>query len=209
MGEAGYDRLHRLRPVSDDLNCRLKEVYIQLNVMAVNESIVPIKGHSSVKQYMPMKPVKRGYNVWCLAESTNGFVSQFDIHSGRSDTQGYSLFALGERVVLTLCDTYTHSHRLITFHNFFTSYQLLKIFNVDNVRGNRKWLPDILKRNDRMHRGEFMFQTKGCMAAIKWQGNKPVTVLSMYRSPKQATSVKRKNKDGTSSIVPCPATVPD
>ena len=59
MDEAGYDRLHRLRPVTDALNCGLKEVYIQSSVMAVYESIVPIKGRSSVKQYMPMKPVKR------------------------------------------------------------------------------------------------------------------------------------------------------
>jgi len=124
-------------------------------------------------------------------------------------------FSLDESVVLTLCDTYIHYHRLFAFDNFFSSFQLLKTFNerglyaVVMVRGNRKWLPVILKRNDRMHRGEFMFRTKGCVAAIKWQGNKPVTVLSTYRSPKQVTSVKRKNKDGTSSIVLCPATVAD
>jgi len=75
------------------------------------------------------------------------------------------------------------------------------------VRGSRKGLPDILKRNDQMQHREFMFRTKGCVAAIKWQDNKPVTVLSMYHNPKQVTSVKRKNRDGTSSIIPCPAAV--
>jgi hypothetical protein len=99
------------------------------------------------------------------------------------------------RVVLTLCDTYIHSHRLIAFDKFFTSYQLLKTLNergvyaVDTFRGSRKWLPDILKRNDRMERGEFMFRTEGCVAAIKWQDNKAVTVLSTYHNPKQVTSV--------------------
>jgi len=63
------------------------------------------------------------------------------------------------------------------------------------VRGSRKGLPDILKRNDRMQRGEFMFRTKGCVAVIKWQDNNPVTVLSTYHNPKQVTSVKRKNID--------------
>jgi hypothetical protein len=52
-----------------------------------------------------------------------------------------------------------------------------------------------------------MFQTKGCVAAIKWQDNKPVTVLSTYHIPKQVTSVKRKNRVGTSSIIPCPTAV--
>jgi hypothetical protein len=58
-----------------------------------------------------------------------------------------------------------------------------------------------------MQRGEFMFRTKGCVAAIMWQDHKPVTVLSTYHNPKKVTSVKRKNGEGTSSIIPCPAAV--
>jgi hypothetical protein len=75
------------------------------------------------------------------------------------------------------------------------------------VRGNRKGHPDILKRKDRMQQGEFMFRTKGCVAATKWQDNKPVTVLSTYHNPKQLISVKRNNRDGTSSIIPCSSAV--
>ena len=106
MGEAGYDRLHKLRPVIDALNSCLKDVYIQLSVMAIDESTVPFKGRSSVKQYMLMEPVKRGYRVWYLSEYRTAFVSQFDTHSGRSDTHGFSSFSLGERVVLS-CVTHT------------------------------------------------------------------------------------------------------
>jgi len=78
---------------------------------------------------------------------------------------------------------------------------------VGTVKESRKGLPDIVKRNDRMQRGEFMFRTKGCVAAIKWQDNKPVAILSTYHNPKDVTSVKRKNRDGTPSIVPCLAAV--
>jgi len=142
---------------------------------------------------MTIKPVKRGYKIWCLADSRTGFVSQFDIYSERSDRQGNSSFYLVERVVLTLCDTHIYCHRLIVFENFFTSYQLLKtlkergLYAVGTVRGSRKGLPDIVKRKDGMKRGEFMFRNKGCVAAIKWQDNKPVTVLSTYRNHKQVT----------------------
>ena len=178
--------------------------------MAVNESMVPFKGRSSMKQYMPMKPVKRGYKVWCLTNSRTGFVSQFDIYSGRSDTKGYSSISLGVREVLSLCDAYIHSHRLTVFNNIVTSYQLLKTLNerglyaVGTVRGSRKGLPDILKRNEWLQRGQFMFRTKGCVAATKWQDNKPVTVLSTYHNPKQVISVKRKKRDGTSSFFLAP-----
>ena len=36
-----------------------------------------------------------------------------------------------------------------------------------------------------------------------------MTILSTYHNPKQVTTVKRKNRDGTSSIIPCPAVVAD
>jgi hypothetical protein len=78
-GDAGYDRLHKLRLIIDALNSHLKEVYIPSSVMAVDESMVPFKGCSLMKQYMPMKQVKHGYKVLCLADSRTGFVSQFDI----------------------------------------------------------------------------------------------------------------------------------
>ena len=45
------------------------------------------------------------------------------------------------------------------------------------VRESRKGLKYIFKRNDRIQRGGFMFRTKGCVAAIKWQDDKTVTVL--------------------------------
>ena len=49
--------------------------------MAVDESMVPFKGRSSMEQYMTMYPVNSGYKIWCLAEARTEFVSQFDISS--------------------------------------------------------------------------------------------------------------------------------
>jgi len=58
-GEAGHKHLHTLQPViSDALNSHRKEVYTTSIVMAVDECIVPLKCHSSMKQYMLMKPVR-------------------------------------------------------------------------------------------------------------------------------------------------------
>jgi hypothetical protein len=44
------------------------------------------------------------------------------------------------------------------------------------------------------------------VAVLSTYHNQHVTVLSTYRNPKQVTSVKRKNRDSTSSIISCPAT---
>jgi hypothetical protein len=52
-----------------------------------------------------------------------------------------------------------------------------------------------------------MFCTKGCVAPIKWQDNKPVTVLATKHNPIEVTLVKWKNRDGTSLIIPSLAAV--
>ena len=67
-GEAGYQHLHTLHPViSDALNSHLKEAYATSIFMAVDERMVPLKCHSSMKQYMSMKLVRHRCKVWCLA----------------------------------------------------------------------------------------------------------------------------------------------
>ena len=47
--------------------------------------MITFKGRSTLKQYMPQKPVKRGIKVWALADAINGFVSMFQVYT---DKQG-------------------------------------------------------------------------------------------------------------------------
>ena len=51
--------------------------------LCVDESIVHIESRSSLKQYNPMKPIKRGYKIWCLADN-DGYIYKFDIYTGKS-----------------------------------------------------------------------------------------------------------------------------
>jgi hypothetical protein len=60
-GEKAYDKLHKLRPLIDALNESSLNAYQPSNRLSVDESMIPFKGRSSMKQYMPKKPVKRGY----------------------------------------------------------------------------------------------------------------------------------------------------
>ena len=63
-GESGYDKLHKVRPMLESVreNCLW---YCRLHrEVSVDEAMVGFKGRSSMKQYCPMKPTKRGYTVW-------------------------------------------------------------------------------------------------------------------------------------------------
>lgn len=42
---------------------------------AIDEGVVKFKGQLGFKQYMPMKPIKRGIKVWMHADSIIHFVS--------------------------------------------------------------------------------------------------------------------------------------
>jgi hypothetical protein len=45
--------------------------------------MIKYKGRSSMKQYMPNKPIKRGFKVWVRGDPRNGYVSQLDVYVGK------------------------------------------------------------------------------------------------------------------------------
>ena len=45
--------------------------------------MIKFTGRSSLKQYMPMKPVKRGIKVWALADSHNGYFHKLQVYTGK------------------------------------------------------------------------------------------------------------------------------
>jgi hypothetical protein len=71
-GDPGFDKLHKIRPVIEEINATSKIAYSPSSAFAVDECMVKFKGRSSLKQYMPLKPIKHGYKVWCLADSKTG-----------------------------------------------------------------------------------------------------------------------------------------
>ena len=72
-GSPGYDRLGKVRPVIDHLSACFLDLYDPHREVAVDEAMIKFTGRSTLKQFMPMKPVKRGIKVWALADSHNGY----------------------------------------------------------------------------------------------------------------------------------------
>ena len=71
-GQPGYDRLGKVQPVINAISKSLTDCYNVSKEIVVDEAMIPFQGRSSLKQYLPKKPVKRGIKVWCLADSSNG-----------------------------------------------------------------------------------------------------------------------------------------
>lgn len=49
-------------------------------VQSLDESMAKFKGRSSLKQYMPLKPIKRGIKIWERCDSKSGYAYDFNIY---------------------------------------------------------------------------------------------------------------------------------
>ena len=90
--------------------------------MAVDEAMILFKGRSSMKQFMPLKSITRGYKAWCACDSLNGFIYNIDMYTGCSDGSGED--GLGSRVVQELMEPFYDQNYHVYMDNFFSSTNL-------------------------------------------------------------------------------------
>ena len=82
-GTPGSDRLAKVRPLFEAVNSKCRTLYQPHRDVAVDEAMLKFQGRSSLKQYFPLKPVKRGLKVWVLADSTNGYFWNMQVYTGK------------------------------------------------------------------------------------------------------------------------------
>lgn len=213
-GDENFDKLYKVRQFLEDLKAKFKVNYNPHREQAVDEAMIKYKGRTSLKQYMPMKPIKRGIKMWCRADSSNGYLCEFNIYTGRSE-QGVQ-HGLGYSVVTNLCTSIKGHWYVIFCDNFFTSYKLIEDLYVDykilccgTLRQGRKEFPPCLFDKDvlkNMSRGEIVWRMKGPVLALTWIDKKPVFAAGTYTGapPGELPEINRKQRDGSVQKVTCP-----
>ena len=101
-GSPTYDKLGRIQPVIDHLNERFMSMYNPNRDVSIDEAMIKFKGRSSMKQYMPKKPIKRGFKVWVRRDAINGYVSELEVYARKTTEKGEKGF--GKNVVEKLTD---------------------------------------------------------------------------------------------------------
>ena len=101
----------------DHLSANFSDIYDLHCEVAVDEAMIKFTGHISLKQYMSMKPIKRGIEVWALADSHNGYFHKFQVYTGK---EGSGEKQLGQRVVKDLTQDLKDKNHHVFFDNFFT-----------------------------------------------------------------------------------------
>ena len=147
-GEPGYDRLGKVRGIMGKVQERFTALYKPHCECAIDEAMIPFQGRSSLKQYMPAKPVKRGIKVLCLADAHNGYMCETQVYEGRA---GSVEGPLGKRVVLDLSKQLEGKKHHIYFDNFFSSVSLLTtlrdrgLYACGTARQNYRDFPEALR----------------------------------------------------------------
>ena len=147
-GTPGRDRLAKIRPLVDAPTKRCLDLYDPHQNVAVDEAMIKFQGRSTLKQYLPKQPVKRGIKVWMLGDSENGYASNLQVYTGKESSAEKGL---GTRVVKDLTCHLKGKHHHVFFDNFFTSVQLLEDLEKDGIyacgtaRADRKGFPTSLK----------------------------------------------------------------
>ena len=101
-GAPGYDKLGKIRPILEMIGKRFQTLYKLNREVAIDEAMIKFKGRSSMKQYLPLKPIKRGLKVWVLADSHNDYVSRVQVYTGKNGKKPEE--GLGANVVQSLCE---------------------------------------------------------------------------------------------------------
>ena len=102
-----YSKIYKVKKFSEILRKNFQNNHHLGGCSTIDESMIKFKGRSSLKQYLPKKPIKRGYKVWCLCDPITGYLFNYQIYLGKEETIGKGT-SLAERVVFDL----------ISGHNF-------------------------------------------------------------------------------------------
>lgn len=175
--------------------------------------MIKFKGRSSLKQYLPNKPTKRGIKVWVLADSKNGYVYNFEIYTGKDESRSTGL---GEHIVKTFISDLEFSYRKVYFDNYFTTPSLLDylykkgIYATGTVRINRKNMPrDFCNSTNKLERGEYEYIISKNIILFKWMDKKLVFLLSNFHDPNSYQIIRRKGKNGAKEDLQCPELIID
>ena len=148
--------------------------------------------------------------MWVLAESTTGYVYNFEIYTGKGAGRRLSL---GEHVVMSLIDGIDFKNRQLFFDSYFNSvpllYQLRKqrISATGTICSDRKYFPTELKKSEKLERGDYRYLTSNGVSIIKRMDKKEVLVASNYFDPAVSDKVSRQSKDGSRKQISYPLAI--
>ena len=219
-GDDNFDRLFKVRPLLDHLREKYNSITMP-QTLCIDEQMIPFKGKSALKQYIPSKPHKYGYKVFILC-SNKGIIHDFEVYTGKIEPPaGEPDLGASSNIVVRLSKIIpVDKNQLLFFDNWFTSVPLIchlaksKVLCLGTVRSNRLRGCTLPSDKDMKKLGRGAYLEKECtidnikLRTIRWMDTKAVTLLTSFDSAQPLTSVKRYETKSKKRIdVSCPNAV--
>ena len=211
--EAAAERnpLPHVRSLAAKLNASFAAHSSPSQRLALDEAMVAYKGRSPIKQYIPSKPHKWGYKIYCL--SSEDYLLRFEVYAGKEER---SAEGATYDTVMRMLQGYEDKAHILFTDNWFTSPTLLLALQqkgirlCGSVRRNRKGMPAISDDEvSALGQGQWLQRQKGDATVAVWRDQKPLWLLYNHCSPGEAASLDRWNDSGHKVSVGCPRAIRD
>lgn len=209
---AERDPLPFIRSLAEKLNASFATHFTPTEHLTLDEAMVAYKGRAAIKQYIPSKPHKWGYKIFCLA--SENYLLRFEVYEGkeeRSSQEGATY-----DTVLRMTKDYQHQQLILFTDNWFTSPALLSALQQRGIRlcgsvnRRRKGMPSISAQEvNSLQQGEWIQRQKGDMSLAVWKDRRVMLVLYNHCSPHEAASLERWSEAGSKVSIGCPRAIRD
>ena len=127
------DKLFKLRPLLDLFKERLR-FYVPGQYVSVDEIMVAFKGRVNFVQYMPLKPIKRGFKIFAVCCAYTGILLNFEVYTGKkthfdddNDTETADDDGSTASMVKRVLEPFLHLWRTAVMDRFFTSMRACEL----------------------------------------------------------------------------------
>ncbi|XP_065678153.1 piggyBac transposable element-derived protein 4-like [Hydra vulgaris] len=124
------NKIYKVQYLVEHFNKKFLYFYIPQKDISIDESMIGYKGKTPhLRQYMPNKRHSRfGIKLWCVSDSTNGYLSKFEIYKGgKNPDEAVIAHGMTYNLVFRLLRqaNLLHQGYHLGIDNYYTSPQLL------------------------------------------------------------------------------------
>lgn len=212
VAAAPRDPVPHVRALAEKLNQSFAAHFTSTESLTLDEAMCAWKGRSTIKQYIPSKPHKWGYKIYCLA--SEDYLLHFEIYEGKDDEA--SDRGATYDTVTRMVKQYEGQQLVLFTDNWFTSPTLAGALAERGIRlcgsvnRRRKGMPVIASEDvAALGRGEWIQRQKGDMTVAVWKDQRTMWILYNHCSPGELSSLDRWSDAGNKVSIGCPRALRD
>ena len=211
------DKIYKVRGFLDTLLSKFKTYYKPKQFLSLDEGMIPCKNRLGIKQYIKDKPVKWGLKSFLLTDSTNGYIMNAEVYTGREEQLVSGLGTTGNIVMRLISNAdLAHKSHILVMDRYYNSIILSSYLHseldtgvVGTIQTNRKLFPKDIICKKLPQRGDSKFRCSDNLSVCAWMDRKPIYFVSSVHDPRDIQTARRMQKNGVAVHIDCPKAVED